>query len=284
MKNYEIEYNGKTFVLTEDELLSPEIQASLPDDIKYRVITSPSDKNVDLGNVFTYEIYDTSSPLKNGIVPSDYDYDKPFKKVGSVSARNEKDALAQANAMGIRGNLKVTRVGGSVAPTQKPTTVKGREELLIKRGMNPKEASTMAKLTPYTASDVYDKPLSEVSLMSGPAQRDVFSLPGRFIASRLGGTNEGEDQWTSMGRTSEDEGTNFGGSVVRSPSTGVATALAPLAAMGVGATGLTSPWLVGALGGGAVGAGTSGFNLASDEDYTIADAVIETLLSAGIVS
>ena len=149
--------------------------------------------------------------------------------------------------MGIRGNLKVTRVGGSVAPTQKPTTVKGREELLIKRGMNPKEASTMAKVMPYASSDVYDKPLSEVELMSGAAQRDVFSLPGRFIASRLGGTNEGEDAWTSMGRTSEDEGTNFGGSIVRSPSTGVATALAPLAAMGVGVTGIASPWLAGAL-------------------------------------
>lgn len=200
-------------------------------------------------------------------------------RLGEVSATSESDAMDQAEGMGFtRGTYSVVR------KYDKPTTVKGREELLIKRGMSPKEASTMAKVAPYASSDVYDKPLSEVSLMSGAAQRDVFSLPGRFLASRLGGTNEGEDQWTSMGRTDEDEGTNFGGSIVRAPSTGVATLLAPLSAMGVGATGLTSPWLVGALEGGSIGAGTSAFNYATDEDYTIADAVIETFLSAGIGS
>ncbi len=200
-------------------------------------------------------------------------------RLGEVSATSEADAMDQAEGMGFtRGTYNVVR------KYDKPTDVKGSEELLIKRGMNPKEASTMAKVMPYASSDVYDKPLSEVELMSGASQRDVFSLPGRFLASRLGGTNEGEDQWTSMGRTSEDEGTNFGGSIVRSPATGVATLLAPLATLGVGALGVSSPWLVGALEGGLVGGGTSAFNYATDEDYTLADAAIETLLSAGIGS
>lgn len=200
-------------------------------------------------------------------------------RLGEVSATSEADAMDQAEGMGFtRGTYNVVR------KYDKPTDVKGREELLVKRGMNPKEASTMAKVAPYASSDVYDKPLPEVSLMSGAAQRDVFSLPGRFLASRLGGTNEGEDQWTSMGRTSEDEATNVGGGIVRSPATGVATLLAPLATMGVGALGVSSPWLVGALEGGLVGAGTSAFNYTTDEDYTLADAAIETLLSAGIGS
>lgn len=281
MKNYEIVFNGQTYTLTEEELRDPAIQARLPEDLEFRVVTKPSTSKPDLSNVFTYSITEKSGPIKG-------------REIGKVSATSTRDALAQAEAMGFEiGTFNVNRTTGSVEPTAKPTTVKEREALLTKRGVDKNDVADMARYMPYASADLYNKPADEVSY--GTMQRDVFSLPGRVITSALpwgreitGVDTKGEpvreDFVTAVGRTSEAEGTNFLGGIGRSPSTGVATLLAPLSAMGVGAAGFTSPWLVGALEGGAVGAGTSGFNLATDEDYTIADAVIETLLSAGIGS
>lgn len=282
MKNYEIVFNGQTYTLTEEELRDPDIKARLPEDLEFRVVTKPSTSKPDLGNVFTYSITEKSGP-KKGI------------EIGKVSATSTRDALAQAEAMGFEiGTFNVNRTTGSVEPTAKPTTVKEREALLTKRGVDKNDVADMARYMPYASADLYNKPADEVSY--GTMQRDVFSLPGRVITSALPWGREitgvdakgepvREDFGTAVGRTSEAEGTNFLGAIGRSPATGVAVPLSLLAAPAVASV----PFIEGALAtgaveGGLVGAGTSAFNYATDEDYTIADAVIETLLSAGIGS
>lgn len=282
MKNYEIVFNGQTYTLTEEELRDPAIQAKLPEDLEFRVITKPSTSKPDLGNVFTYSITEKSGPMKG-------------REIGKVSATSTRDALAQAEAMGFEiGTFNVNRTTGSVEPTAKPTNVKEREALLTKRGVDKNDVADMARYMPYASADLYNKPADEISY--GTMQRDVFSLPGRVITSALPWGREitgvdakgepvREDFGTAVGRTSEAEGTNFLGAIGRSPATGVAVPLSLLAAPAVASV----PFIEGALAtgaveGGLVGAGTSAFNYATDEDYTIADATIETLLSAGIGS
>lgn len=158
-------------------------------------------------------------------------------------------------------------------------------------------------ITPYTtrsqvAGDA-DKAKSEDErkvIAMGEASKDIWSLPGRVLTSVLpwgreiigtdaSGEPKRESYGSAVGRTAEDEGTNVGGSIARSPATAVAIPLSILAAPAVASV----PFIEGALAtgaveGGLVGAGTSAFNYATDEDYTVADAVIETLLSAGIGS
>lgn len=282
MKNYEIVFNGQTYTLTKEELRDPAIKARLPEDLEFRVVTKPSTSKPDLSNVFTYSITEKSGPRK-GI------------EIGKVSATSTRDALAQAEAMGFEiGTFNVNRTTGSVEPTAKPTTVKEREALLTKRGVDKNDVADMARYMPYASADLYNKPADEISY--GTMQRDVFSLPGRVITSALPWGREitsvdakgepvREDFGTAVGRTSEAEGTNFLGGIGRSPATGVAVPLSLLAAPAVASV----PFIEGALAtgaveGGLVGAGTSAFNYATDEDYTVADAAIETLLSAGIGS
>ena len=209
------------------------------------------------------------------------------KELGKVSATSNSDAMAQAEGMGYKpGTISI------VKPEAKPVNQQEREDLLVKRGLSREDAASISKFAPYTAESFASRNLEDypsldlplVGRVPFPDTRDAFSLPGRTLSSWLGGTNDGEDQWRAMGRTSEDEGTNFGGSVVRSPSTGVATALAPLASLVGGAAGITNLFGAGALEGGLIGAGTSTYNYATNPEYTVLDGVAETLLSAGIGS
>ena len=209
------------------------------------------------------------------------------KELGKVSATSKSDAMAQAEGMGYKpGTISI------VKPEAKPMNQQEREDLLVKRGLSREDAASISKFMPYTAESFASRNLEDypsldlpvVGRVPFPDTRDAFSLPGRTLSSWLGGTTEGEDQWRAMGRTSEDEGTNFGGSIVRSPSTGVATTLAPLASLAGGAAGIANLFGAGALEGGLIGAGTSTYNYATNPEYTVLDGVAETLLSAGIGS
>jgi hypothetical protein len=197
-------------------------------------------------------------------------------EIGKVTASSDSDAMDQAEAMGFKkGTFRVSKI------YDKPNDVESRNQLLIDKGVNPELAYKVSRYMPYTAQEAYDKPLDEIgsysSMPYGAITRDAFSLPGRLLASYF--PNEGESTEDAIGRTSEDKGTNFGGSIVRSPSTGVASVLAPVAGV-VGGVASASPWLAGALEGLTIGAGTGGFNYATDKDYTALDALIESVGSA----
>lgn len=188
--------------------------------------------SVDLGNVFTYSIEEKGGPL-NG------------RELGKVSASSTRDAMSQAEGMGYeKGRYTVKRVSGPVEPVAKPKNLNEREALLIRRGVPKEDARTAARLMPYAVSDLADKPVEDLSY--GAMQKDVFSLPGRTLTSLLpwgrsivGTDAQGEVKRESIsdaiGRTSEDEGTNLGGAIGRSPVTGATIAAAPFIPEIVGA-------------------------------------------------
>ena len=137
-------------------------------------------------------------------------------------------------------------------------------------------------VSPYVAPYTREAELAgrEPGMVEGA--KDFFSLPGRFIATA------GESDFESMKVPSEKrEGTIE--QIVTSPATGVGVALTPLAMMaggGIGASQLLAnsprlaPWLVGAGEGATIGAGTSAFRGMTEEEYGIADAAAETILSS----
>lgn len=205
-----------------------------------------------------------------------------FKDVAAVDSKEYQQAV---------------QARGNVANVELEQTIKQKRE---------KEMETAGGLSPiiapYTtrsqvAGDA-DKAKSEDErkvIAMGEASKDIWSLPGRVLTSVLpwgreiigtdaSGEPKRESYGSAVGRTAEDEGTNVGGSIARSPATAVAIPLSILAGPAVGAMGISSTFLAGGAEGGLVGAGTSAFNYATDEDYTVADAAIETFLSAGIGS
>lgn len=273
MKYYEIVYGGKTYTLSEDDLRDPILQAKLPEDLTYRVVTKPDSDKVDMGNLFTYSLTEKYGPMKG-------------RELGKVTAKSKADAIAQASAMGIDMDVNAELIG-PVEETEKPTTVQGREELLLKRGLTPENAYLGARYFPESASETYNKPYEDIS--NGSKVRDALSYPGRVLASYAPfgiGRNEGETPEDAMGRTSEDEGTNFGGSVVRSPATMASLPLLPIAEItGPAIGGLVqgsryAPAIVGATEGATISAPVATMNYATDEDYSKLDAVAETVFGA----
>lgn len=129
-------------------------------------------------------------------------------------------------------------------------------------------------IAPYIAPYTQQAELAgkESGMVEGA--KDFYSLPGRLIGTA------GEQTFESMKVPSEQREGMFE-QMVTSPATGFAASLAPLAMLGGGgiiAAGGT-PFIAGLGEGAIIGAGTSAFRGMTEEDYGIADAAVETILS-----
>lgn len=124
---------------------------------------------------------------------------------------------------------------------------------------------------------MYTSPLSKEGLQAG--LRDFYSLPGRAMTRSDAGDLIGFGGVEQMGVLPEER-EGFIDRTLSSPELGASVVLTPLAL----AAGAPIGWSLasGAVEGTVLGAGTSAFQYATEKDYSIADGVVETILSAAL--
>lgn len=124
---------------------------------------------------------------------------------------------------------------------------------------------------------IYTSPISKEGFQAG--LRDFYSLPGRALTRSDAGDLIGFGGIEQMGVLPEKR-EGFIDRTLSSPELGASVVLTPLA-LAAGAP-IGGALASGAVEGAVLGAGTSAFQYATEKDYSIADGVVETILSAAL--
>lgn len=230
MKNYEVKYGGETFILTEDELMSDEVQKNLPEDIEWKEITSSGSeqKNKPAEGKSIRGMYTPFTSKEGNIKPSDfktyrfsvYDPKTGKEKLVEFSGESEEDAYKQAVSSG------AIRAGMTSQERRDAVT-----SAAIKQGLPTDVARYSADLIPYyTEAQMNFEPPKEKLKALG---KDLVTLPVRGLSSAIDAWKwrylDGEEP--DVGRTSEEsesQGKTIE-SIMTSPATGAALLTAPLA-------------------------------------------------------